>query len=136
MLTYKGADIYLGGKLDDLIAKVGEPVGRHETADCAFGAIGYTVDFRDSSTYLRLTTTQFDGVDCIMTIEFMDDSIKTNEGLQLGDSQDKVTGIFGEPQETQGAIWKYIKGNTGLWITVEGGEVTNIQYFYDAAVEE
>ncbi|MDR0812933.1 MAG: hypothetical protein LBO63_02875 [Oscillospiraceae bacterium] len=136
VLTYKGADIYLGSKLDDLIAKVGEPTGRHETADCAFGAVGYTIDFRDSSTYLRLTTTQFDGVDCIMTIEFMDDSVKTNEGLQLGDSADKVKEALGEPQETQDTIWKYIKGGTSLWITVEGAEITNVQYFYDAAVTE
>ncbi|MDR1822168.1 MAG: hypothetical protein LBQ91_07015 [Oscillospiraceae bacterium] len=133
MLTYKGADIYLGSKLDDLIAKVGEPKGRIETADCAFGTIGFMVDFPG----LQLTTTQLDGVDYIMAFELMDDSIKTNEGLLLQtDSGDKVKELMGEPQETREEFWIYTKGGTSLTFTVSGSLITNIQYYYDAAVTE
>ena len=76
-------------------------------------------------------TTYPDGdKDKIYTIYFLNAEAKTQEGVAVSDSLQKMLEIYGENYEIQGNQYTYTKGKTQLQFIVENDVITSIQYSY------
>jgi hypothetical protein len=64
----------------------------------------------------------------IRWITFMDDSIKTEEGIAIGATVEAVKEAYGEPAETTGGTLIYRRGGTELRFGTRDGVVSGISY--------
>lgn len=104
--------------------QLGEPKSYFEAASCAFEGMDkiYTYASFEIETYPQ------DTADCIKSIVLKDDTVSTPEGVSIGDSEDKVREIYGEPTEESTGKLVYQKEQTNLVFVVSSGVVASIEY--------
>ena len=71
---------------------------------------------------------QKNGVDVVYSVTFMDDTVKTKEGIKIGDSKDKVTSAYGSSYKEENGQIKYESGNMVLSFAIKDNAVTSIVY--------
>ena len=78
----------------------------------------------------RIQTYPQNGGEFVYSIELLDDSVATPEGIMIGSSRDAVLEKYGEgAKETATAmIYTDASGGTELMFSFRDGKVTNIQY--------
>ncbi len=122
--TYKGTDIHTHAEAADIIAALGEPKDKQESASCAFEE--NDIQYFYGSFYL--TTGTLKGVDYITALWFADDTVETNEGLCIGDSKEKVEKIYGTDGFNGTNAYVNKKGDMELTIIIKDDAVSSIQY--------
>lgn len=120
-----GTKLNIDGDLTEYTTKLGEPKGGYyEAKSCAFDGMDKFY-YYDSVT---LQGYQKDGKDKLYSITFMDDAVKTAEGVRIGDSKDKVVSAYGSSyNEADGQI-QYESGNTVLAFVMKDDVVESIVY--------
>jgi hypothetical protein len=78
----------------------------------------------------RIQTYPKDGGEFVYSVELLDDSVTTPEGITIGSSRDDVLEQYGtDMRETSAAIIYTDKGDgVELMLSIRNGVVTNIQY--------
>ncbi len=124
VFTADGIDMAMDMEMEDVLAKLGEPVSYFEAASCAFQGLDkvYTYNHYEIDTYP-------DGEeDRISSIILKDDLIATPEGLSIGMTKTDMENAYGTGYETNGNMRVYTKDGMHLSILVENDAVTSIQY--------
>lgn len=122
--TSKGLTIKIDGSVTEYVDKLGEPTGYYEAKSCAF-------DGMDKFWYydgFTLQGYQKDGADLLYAITFDDDTVKTEEGVKIGDSKDKMTSAYGTDYSQDGTVYSYASGNMNLQFTVKDDVIMGITY--------
>lgn len=125
VFTYNGVEIYAGEDAS-VIEQLGEPKDYSESASCAFE--GMDKQYFYGSFYV--TTGTLKGNEFIANYWFVDDTVETDEGLCIGDSQDKVEQLYGADGFNGTNAYIYDKDDCELTIIIEDGSVSSIQYAY------
>ena len=116
--------INLNQNISEIIPRVGEPLGIHQTPSCAFE--GYDRIFRFPGIQLH-TFPQGDN-DFIQIISLWDDSITTQEGVYIGASWSDVLATYGTNFYQEMNMKTFTRGNTTLSFYVQNNQVIEITY--------
>lgn len=122
--TYNGTQIMLGEDATPVIAALGEPKSYTEETSCAFDGLDKTYYY--GSFYL--STYPMDGKDYVYSIWFVDDSITTEDGIRIGNTQAQVEAVCGTDGFDGTNAYTAVKGDSKLTILLTDGAVSSIQY--------
>ncbi|HOB20752.1 MAG TPA: hypothetical protein PK830_09300 [Candidatus Atribacteria bacterium] len=119
-----GAVIAMNAEVAPIVEKLGEPLEYFEAESCAFQGMEkiYTYSGFEIKTY------EIDGVDCVLSVTLLDDSVKTKEGIYLSSSLTDVLEAYGDDYTEGFGLYTYTKGNSELSFLVENDEVVSIEY--------
>ena len=123
-LAYRGVDLAIGDAADGVIAQLGDDYTLSEAASCA----GQGMDRMYTYPSVRLYVfAPVDGVAVISSVSYIDDGVKTAEGLGIGCSSAQVLTALGEADEASEARLIY-RGNGGvLAFGLRDGVVVSIE---------
>lgn len=125
VLNYNNIEYKLGEVFSK--DKYGEPKSYSEVESCAFDGIDKTYKY----DHLEVTTYPKDKKDKIYVILFLDEKIRTNEGLRISDSLEDMKRLYGNDYKQEGNSYTYTRGKTDLQIIIENNYVTSIEYNLD-----
>lgn len=128
--NYDGTEIKLNSKAKPIIDALGKEMNYFESESCAFPGLDKVYTYPG----LEIQTYEKDGVDHILSINILDDTIATNKGIRLFDTSSKVVETYGENYEENSGLYIYKKGETQLSFLIKDDEVIAIEYA--AIVEE
>lgn len=128
--TYNGTKIEINSKAEAVLEDLGEEINYFESESCAFPGLDKVYTYPG----LEIQTYEIEGVDHILSVNILDDTIGTNKGIRLFDSSSKVIETYGENYEENAGQYIYKKGETKLSFLIKDDEVIAIEYA--AIVEE
>ena len=123
-MTVNGTEIAIDAQAAAVLAALGKESAYEESPSCAFEGM----DKLYSYSGYRVKTYSQNGVDYIYSVELMDDSLTTPEGLSIGADASKVTELYGTPAQQNDSGMQFVHENTTLQVLLRDGVVTNIQY--------
>lgn len=122
--THKGTDIRLNGDMAAVLNALGEPKKYTEETSCAFEGLDktYTYDSFVIQTYPKGDR------DFVYMFWFLDDMVKTPEGIKIGDSQAAVEAAYGADAYNGKNAFITKKDNYSMTVILKDGLVSSIQY--------
>lgn len=122
--TYNGTEMAMKAPAAPILEALGEEKSYNEEASCAFE--GLDKSYYYGSFYLY-TYPQGDE-DFVNMVELVDDTVKTAEGISIGDSKEKVEEAYGA--DSFNGINAYIltAKDSSLTIIMDNDKVSSIQY--------
>jgi len=102
---------------------LGKPNFLFEAESCAFEGMDRIYSYDGFEIY-----TADDGEEKITSILIMDDSVKTVEGIYLGETVDKMIALYGEADEQNFETYTYYRGDSLLIFMFEDGELVSVEY--------
>ncbi|MBE6590018.1 MAG: hypothetical protein E7643_07545 [Ruminococcaceae bacterium] len=134
VFVYDGVEVSIDAELSSLIEELGK-YDRHETSpSCNHDGDAH---FYYYGTQVEIESYPKNGKDYVYKVTLFDDTVKTEEGIRIGDSREDVTDAYGEATEEKGSALLYRAGNMYLQFTFskgEDGKVTQIQYVHPDAI--
>ncbi len=126
---YNNTSVTPHAKMTELLNGLGDPTTYEESESCYYQ--GLDKDY----TYpgFKLRTYPVDGVDYVLNVCFVDDSVTTPEGVMLGSSRDEVIAAYGSSYVEENGSTVYTKGKTELRFRFSDNGVSAIEYW---AIEE
>lgn len=124
VFRYNGTEIRMHAPAAPIIEVLGEPKSYTEQTSCAFDGLDKTYYY--GSFYLD--TYPADGEDFVYGWWFADDSVSTEEGIRIGDSQTEVEAAYGTESFNGSNTYTITKGGGTLTVILEDGTVASIQY--------
>lgn len=127
--VYNGTSVTPHAKMAELLNGLGDPASYEESESCYYQ--GLDKDY----TYpgFKLRTYPVDGVDYVLNVCFVDDSVTTPEGIMLGSARDEVIAAYGSSYVEENGSTVYIKGKTEIRFRFSDNGVSAIEYW---AIEE
>lgn len=122
--TYNGIKIELDKKADGVLEALGEAKSEDNLGDC--GGIGVQIKYTYAD--FSINTLKEENGEMIHKIEFKNDLPKTSKGICIGSAESDVRSAYGTPSSEENGRLIYKKSDLELEFTVEGGEVTAINY--------
>lgn len=122
--TYNGCQIQPNAEASAITEALGSPKSYTEETSCAFEGLDKTYFY--GSFYL--TTYPLDGKDYVYRIWFVDDTVTTEEGLRIGNTQAEAEAVLGKDCFGGSNTCSRSKGNTKLTVILTDGLVSSIQY--------
>lgn len=120
-----GTAIEIDTKVDIYTSKLGEPKGGYyEAKSCAFDGLD-KFWYYDGFT---IQAYQKDGVDLVYMVSLTDDTVKTKEGVKIGDTKDKMTSVYGSGCKVDGNMYLYESGNMMLEFNIKDDIIISIAY--------
>lgn len=120
-----GTVIEVDTKVDIYTSKLGEPKGGYyEAKSCAFDGLD-KFWYYDGFT---IQAYQKDGVDLVYMVSLTDDTVKTKEGVKIGDAKDKMTSVYGSNCKVEGNMHSYESGNMMLEFNIKDDSIISINY--------
>ena len=121
--------VTVGEEAAPILERLGAPVASAETAGCYGDGKDKVYQYRSYKVF----TYSMKGVDYILSVELFDDAdetVKTVEGIRVGDSREAVLSCYGEATEADDfkLIYQNAASGTKLQFILTNGVVTNIQY--------
>ena len=123
-MRVKETEIAIDAEAAPILSALGNEISYEESPSCAFEGMDKLYVYQG----FRIKTYSQGGKDYIYSIELMDDSIATPEGIMIGAEIATVTEKYGTPAEENDTAMRFISENTILQILFRDGKVTNIQY--------
>lgn len=122
--TYNGTDIRLNGDMEVILNALGEPKKCTEETSCAFEGLDktYTYDSFVIQTYPK------GDKDYVYMFWFLDDMVKTPEGIKIGDTQAAVEAAYGADAYNGKNAFITKKDNYSMTVILNDGVVSSIQY--------
>jgi len=122
--TYNGTDIRLNGDMEAIVKALGEPKSYTEETSCAFEGLDktYTYDSFVIQTYPKGDR------DYVYMFWFLDDMVKTPEGIKIGDTQAAVEAAYGTDAYNGKNAFITKKDNYSMTVILKDGTVSSIQY--------
>lgn len=121
---YEGTRIEMHAEAAPILEALGEPESYTEEPSCAFDGLDKTYCY--GSFYL--TTYPQDGTDYIYSLWFVDDSVTTEEGLRIGDSQEQVENLYKNAQWNGTNGYLISTENASLRILISDEQVSAVVY--------
>lgn len=106
-----------------IIEKLGEPASYYEAASCAFEGLDKMYTYQG----FELDTYPTEDKDYVSAVIFKDDSVKTPEGIGIGDTAKKVEEVYGSATKGTGSL-EYSKDGMKLCFIVKDDEVVSVEY--------
>ena len=122
--TYNDTKIEINSKAEPILDDLGEETSYFESESCAFPGLDKVYTYPG----LEIQTYEKDGIDHILSVNILDDTIGTNKGIRLFDSSSKVIETYGENYEENTGQYIYKKGETKLSFLIKDDEVIAIEY--------
>ena len=123
-VSYNSTKIALGADAKAIIATLGEPASKQEAGSCA--GQGTLTKYKYPSLEIYVLTNG--NVQTIDQISFLDDGVKTSEGIKIGSSADDVTKACGKATKQTETYMTYSSGKTTLQFQFRDGAVVGIDY--------
>ena len=123
-LRVKGIEIAIDAKAAPILSALGKEILYEESPSCAFEGLDKLYVYQG----FRIKTYPLNGKDYVYSIELMDDSITTPEGIMIGSETAAVSATYGTPSEQNESAMRFTSDSTVLQILFRDGKVTNIQY--------
>ena len=120
----KGVEIAVDADLAPIVAALGDPTDYFDSDSCAFQ--GKDKVWTYGGVILR--SYPEGDKDLVLSVELMDDSVSTPEGIYVGSSKDEVTSKYGAPTSETDASVSYVKGGCTLTFFIRDGKVATIAY--------
>jgi hypothetical protein len=95
-------------------------------ASCLGGVDGEDVTYVYQG--FRIQTFRTASSEEIRWVILSDDSVKTMEGISIGDTVDTVKSAYGEPSETTDTLLTYVREQVKLRFVIRDGTVRSIEY--------
>ena len=121
--------IAMQAKAQPVREALGEAQSCTEEPSCAFDGMDRTYYYGG----FYLTTYPENGQEYVYSLWFADDSVQTEEGLRIGDTQETVERIYGAEGFNGSNAYVLEAGNTRLSIILTEGSVSSI--LYEAVLE-
>ncbi len=119
----RGVELSVGEDADEVISMLPEA----NYFSCAHSCTGEGDDEIYIYNGFRITVYREGDSSEICSIELTNDSISTEEGIFIGDSEARLLEIYGEGRPFSGGV-EYFADNCILRFFVRGGKVTAIKY--------
>ena len=121
---FDGVSVPLNVPSDEIIASLGEDYQYFEAQSCAFQGLDkvYTYGSFQIRTYTDGDT------DKILSVEFLDDTISTPEGIYIGCSEDQVIAAYGSDSLSENGSYIIAADGGTLDIVMGDGTVSGISY--------
>lgn len=103
---------------------LGEAEGVHDTPSYVNGGNDTAYDYGS----FRVVAYHDEDTEVIYSIRLTGADVTTSEGLGLSDGVVSVLELYGDEYENEGSAYVYTLGNTQLYITVNNGVVSGIEY--------
>ena len=122
--TYNGTDIRLNGDMEVILKALGEPKKYTEETSCAFEGLDktYTYDSFVIQTYPSGEK------DYVYAFWFLDDLVKTPEGIKIGDTQAAVETAYGTENYNGRNAYIFKMKNYSMTVILTDGTVSSVQY--------
>lgn len=122
---YNDTDIAINMEAENLLQEIGNEQSYFEAPSCAFDGIDkiYTFGGFELHTYPAS-----DKKDYVSAVIFKDDSVKTEEGIYIGDSKDKVVKAYGEDFKDEDGAYVYDRGEGKLQFIFKNDVVASVEY--------
>lgn len=122
--SYHDIDIPLDVEAEPILTELGESIDYFEAKSCAFPGLDkmYTYPGIEIRTYEK------DGVDHIISIILLDDTVATQDGIRLFSTLESVESTYGEADKIENGLYTYIKDDTSLNFLIKDDEVISIEY--------
>ena len=121
---YDGIEIELNTKAEPILNQLGDTISYFESESCAFPGLDKVYTYPG----LEIQTYEKEGVDHILSINIIDDTIATTKGIRLFDSYQKVIDTYGKSYDEQSGYYVYTKGKTKLSFLIKDDAVVAIEY--------
>lgn len=123
--AYAGQNIAVHGEAQGILSALGSPIAYSEIPPCGRGDLDKIYQFGS----FTVQTYQENGVDYFSVINLKDDLVATKEGVSIGNSQQKVLEIYGEPSSKKMGtteIWSYASGEKA-----DGVNGMDLEFYFD-----
>lgn len=122
--VFNGVTIAMHSKMEPILEKLGEPMEYFEAESCALPGMEkiYTYSGFEILTYEK------EGVDYVLSVVILDDSVSTQEGIYLYSDLDSLIEKYGDDYTKELNTYKYESGQSQLVFLVEDDEITSIEY--------
>jgi hypothetical protein len=127
--VYNNIIIYLGEYTDRVLAELKPALDYYEKESCSFDGIAKTYYYGsfEIETYLKSK----DDNDRVYSVDLIDDSVATAEGIYIGQTYEDMTAAYGteyhEIPEIPG-FYSYEKNGTVLNFNIKDGAIISIKY--------
>lgn len=121
---HNGVIITIDAKAAPIKEALGEPIHYFEAPSCAYEGIDrvYTYSGFDLQTYTK------GDEEYVFSVRFLDDTVKTREGIAIGASLEDVIKAYGKDYENSFSQYTYNDNNHKLSFIIENNEVVSIEY--------
>lgn len=79
---------------------------------------------------IEITTNDYGDKEVVYSVYFLNDSVKTNEGVKIGDSKDDVKKAYPDVDDSVSATYTYDKDGVRVMFHMEDDVVKSIEYIY------
>ncbi|HCA04535.1 MAG TPA: hypothetical protein DEO32_01415 [Ruminococcaceae bacterium] len=121
----KGKSVALNENMSNVLAKLGKANEVVSEASCR--GVGEDKTYKYNG--FTVLAVPFDGVDKVCAVTLLSGS--TPKGVSVGDSESKVTQVYGNNYKKVGKFINYSVGDKSLMFLVKDGKVVEIDYNYD-----
>jgi hypothetical protein len=125
MFEYEGITIPMNTDAAPITEALGEPVEYFEAASCAFQGLDKIYYYNG----FELSTYPSEDKDMISTVNLLDDSVTTDQGIYLGATLDEVIAAYGDDYVQSMDSYTYLLNDSKLVFIFEGDAVISITYF-------
>lgn len=101
--SYNGQKIAIDDKAQDVLDAIGTPIQSQELGTCGIGDKDKLFIYQD----FRIETYQMKEVDYFYRITLLTDQVSTEEGVAIGNTQQKVLDTYGEPATRDTSAFTY-----------------------------
>jgi hypothetical protein len=121
---YKGISIPMHAEAAPIIEKLGKAMDVFETDSCAFQGKEKTYTYSG----FELHTYEQDKKDYVAAVVFLDDSVKTKEGISISSKLSDVKKAYGDSFKEDMGLVTYQKDKMKISFVIEKDEVTSVEY--------
>lgn len=123
LITSGSTKIEMNADASAIVDELGDPDDYFESESCAFEGLDKVYTYPG----FHLNTYPVDDKDYVLSVDFMDDTVETDEGISIGSTKDEVTEAYGEPAEETSSSLVYEKGDTEMTIGLDGDSVSSLE---------
>ena len=129
IFVYNGTTVYLGEYTERVLSELDGAQDYYEMDSCSFDGIAkiYYYGSFEIETYLKTRN----GRDRVYSIDLIDDSISTPEGVYIGQTYEDMSGAYGTDYEIIPEVpgfYSYFKNGTVLNFNIKDGAIISITY--------
>ncbi|MCL2363282.1 MAG: hypothetical protein FWC71_01310 [Defluviitaleaceae bacterium] len=120
----RGNTIHLDEDINDVLARLGEPLSTFDVPSCAFDGMDRFFLFPG----VQIQSYPVDDMDRVHTILLTDDSLTTVGGIFIGSSLASVLATYGYDYDYSYGLYIFVRGNTTLRFLMNDMMVQTISY--------
>lgn len=124
MFKYNDVTIPMNVDAEPVLDDLGESMDYFEAASCAFQGLDKVFYYSG----FELSTYPQGEKDIISSVNILDDTVTTAEGIYLGSPLDKVISAYGEDYDEENGFYTYSLDDSQLTFVIENDVVTAITY--------